>query len=349
MNAPGKRTVLVTGESLVPDDVLRLIEKRGFTVRWVAQEAFTAAELHRALDGVSGYLIGGHERPLPEHFEAADRLEAVAWVGTDYAANVPGWRRAYELGIAFINAPGANADSVTEFTMLLMLSLARPFTEQIRLPGRAVAPLGPPGRELRGSTLGLIGAGRVGALVAAGASAGFGMRVRYSAPRRKPELEASTGAIYSGRDELLAVSDVISLHRPGPAVDEPAELGRRELELLKPGTLLINTVHPGLVDPVALLRVARARGVRAAFDGIGAGPAWDDLAALGPRLFLGLTQMGYHTADANRRASLCTATSVCDVLDGLPASWVNNPDYRERRSEAAPVAKARRRPVRPER
>jgi D-3-phosphoglycerate dehydrogenase / 2-oxoglutarate reductase len=323
------RTVLVTGESLVPPAALRLIRDRGYVVRRVDAEKLDAEDLHRALEGVAGYLIGGHEELLAEHVEAATGLEAVAWVGTDFEANVPGWRRAFELGVAVVNAPGANAVAVAEFTMLMILTLARPFVDQVFMPG--VQPSGPPspGRELRGGTLGLIGAGRIGARVAAIAGAGFGMRVSYHAPRRNEALEQAAQVTYRDRDELLAGSDVVSLHRRGPAPDEGPELGARELDLLRPGALLVNTVHPRLVDPDALLRVTLDKGVRSAFDGVG--PQWHGLVALGPPRFVGMPQMGFHTVDANLRASLSAAESVCDVLDGRPARWVNNPDFAQRR------------------
>src|SRR5688572_11518799 len=71
-------------------------------------------------------------------FERAHALEAVAFVGTDFRAHVPGWLRAFELGIAFVSTPGANAVSVAEYAIRLMLIPARP------LPPALV------GRELEG-------------------------------------------------------------------------------------------------------------------------------------------------------------------------------------------------------
>jgi D-3-phosphoglycerate dehydrogenase len=327
MKARTKKSVLVTGASLVPEEATALIERRGFAVQHIRNDKLTDDELHTALRSVSGYLIGGYEEPSAGHFDAATDLETVAFVGTDFQVYVPGWRRAFELGIAVVNTPGANAVSVAEFTILLMLTMARPFTQRVATDAYANAPLISPGLELSGRTLGIIGAGRVGARVAA-AGKGLGMRVVYHAPRRNEALEHAVGLVYVSQDDLLATSDVVSLHRPGPALTErrPA-MGRPEFESLKPGAILINVSHPDLVDPVALASAIDVKGVRAAFDGTRSGDPWDRLMSLGPERFLCVPSMAYHTVDANRRAALQAANAVCDVLTGAPSDLVNNQDF----------------------
>lgn len=320
-------TILVTGSGMVPPAAIEFLQQRGFEVRHVAQDAFSAAELHEALDGVAGYMIGGYEEPLAEHFERASDLVAVGWVGTDYKAYVPGWERAIELGIAFLNAPGANAPSVAEFACLLMLAMARPFTQRVLVPGGATGGLPTPGLDLYGRRLGLIGLGRIGAHVARIAKNGFGMQVAYTGPRRKHALEEALGVEYLDKSALLGGSEFVSLHRPGPTADEPFELSAGELALLHDGTVLINTAHHRLVDPDALEAVMEARNVRAAVDGIGPEEAWSRLVALGPDRFLAVPPMAFNTEDANLRASLRIATGICEVLEGRPSSDVNNPDY----------------------
>ncbi|MER6539093.1 NAD(P)-dependent oxidoreductase [Streptomyces sp900105755] len=333
MSADG-RTVLVTGTSLVALPALQQVEARGFTLRRLQQDEITGAELHSALRGASGYVIGGYEEPEAEHFESAELLEAVAFVGSDYRGFVPGWRRAMELGIAFSSTPGANADSVAEFTMLLILTLARPFLGSVARPGQhgLVAPevMSPAALELRGLTLGVIGPGRIGTRVATIASAGLGMRVVYTGPRRNLEFESAVSAQYLGKPELLGVSDVVSLHRPGPARGELPEIGDVQLGQMREGALLINTGHPDLIDPVALHRAIELRGIRAANDGLRRTPSWQGLVELGPERFLCLPQTGFHTTAADLRASSRAVEAVCDVLEGRDTGFsVENPRYRE--------------------
>ncbi len=320
-------TILVTGSAMVPPAAIEFLRERGLDVRHVAQDAFTAAELHEALDGVVGYMIGGYEEPLAEHFEAATELLAVGWVGTDYKAYVPGWERAIELGIAFLNAPGANAPSVAEFACLLMLAMARPFTQRVLAPGTETGSLPTPGVDLLGRRLGIIGLGRIGAHVARIAALGFGMQVAYSAPRRKPSLEEALGVQFLDKGALLGSSEFVSLHRPGPAADEPFELSVDEFALLHPGTVVVNTAHHRLLDPTALADAIETGGVRAAVDGVGPEAPWSRLVALGPDRFLAVPPMAFNTEDANLRASLRIAAGICDVLEGKESADVNNPDY----------------------
>ena len=330
---PVTRVVLVTGTTLVPDDVVTLAGERGFEVRRVRQDVFTDDELTAALDGVSGYLVGGYEEPTAEHLDAAKSLEVLGFVGTDFRAYVPGWRRAFEVGIAVVNSPGTNAVSVAEFTVRLALALARPFPALDRPDAEPE-----PGIELAGRTLGILGAGRIGAHVARIAGAGLGMRVLYHAPRRNWAFEAATGTSYVTWDRLLGESEVLSLHRPGPDHGEPPLLDRAAFERVRDGLLLVDTVHPGLVDPAALAWAIRTRGVRAAFDADPAGEATAALLALAAEPDVGATrllvvpQSGFRTHDANLRTASVAMTATLDVLEGRPSEYVNNPDYLDRRA-----------------
>ena len=327
MNDPfPAREILVTGTSTVPPEALDLLRDRGFRIRAVPRELDDEA-LHDALDGVHGYIIGGYEEPTAAHFEKASVLEAVAWVGTDFRGYVPGWRRAFELGIAFVSTPGENAVSVAEFTISLLLRMARP------LPVGDADPM--PGTELRDLTIGLIGAGRIGSHVARLATLGLGMHAVYTAPRRNEALEAALGITRLSLPELLDRSDVVSLHRPGPRLEEAPLLGRPELERLRPGALLINTGHPDLVDPAALGWAVEQRQVRAAFDGRSKLPGWEPLALLDPDRCLVVQQMGFLTGAAGLRAGLGAAEGLCDVLSGMASPRVSNPDFLERRARAA--------------
>jgi phosphoglycerate dehydrogenase-like enzyme len=331
----GQRVILVTGRNVVPPEACHLIERRGFIVK-VVEDDLNDAELHNALAGVSGYLIGGEEKPKSDHFERACDLEAAAFVGTDFRGHVPGWKRAFKLGIAFISTPGENALSVAEFTILLMLSLARPLTahlitnSELVQYGEADNLSMPPQVELQGRTLGIIGAGRIGSRVARIAAQGFEMNVVYTSSQRNVQLETESQSKRVGKETLLEKADVVSLHRPAPGRGEQATIGKAELELMKPGALLINAADSRLVDPKALASAIESKSVRAAFDGIGKGRQWGRLVAFGPQRFLCTEQTGFRTRDASLRAGMRAAEAVCDVLAGKTSASVNNPDFRER-------------------
>ncbi|MGX4692335.1 NAD(P)-dependent oxidoreductase [Streptomyces sp. JNUCC 63] len=162
------------------------------------------------------------------------------------------------------------------------------------------------------------------------------MDVIYYNRERNVTAELQLGVEPCTRQELFERSHVISLHRPGPAPGQPPEVGREELEVAREAVILINTAHPDLVDPNALLWAAHTKSVRGAFDGVSAGSAWQHLLALGPERFLAVPAMGFNTAEANLRASRWAAEAVCDVLDGDSHHLVSNPDFRSVRRTARP-------------
>jgi phosphoglycerate dehydrogenase-like enzyme len=112
-------------------------------------------------------------------------------------------------------------------------------------------------RTLYGRRLGIVGLGEIGREVALRAEA-FGMRIVYTQRRRLPlEEERRLAAAYCTLDELLAGSDIVSLHLPGNAATRGI-VGARELGLIKPGALLVNISRADLVERDALLAALRS-------------------------------------------------------------------------------------------
>ncbi|WP_157467557.1 NAD(P)-dependent oxidoreductase [Frankia sp. QA3] len=325
----------MTGSDLVTPAAMEYLESQGHTVRHVRSDDLAEAELHRALIGAAGYIIGGNEAVSAEHIIRAHELEVLAWTGVDYASRVPGWRTASDHGIAVVYTPGANAPAVAEFTMLLTLAMLRPFTT--RIAGGPTPTIVPPaGRELATRMLGVIGLGRIGSRVASIASNGFGMQVCYSTPRRDRPAEELFGVEYRPRSALMAESDVITLHRPGLLPGEPPEIGALELSLMKNDAVIVNTGSPELVDLEALVGAMRDKNISVAFDGIGSGPSWDHLVALGPDRFLAVPEMGFSSRESNDRVSSNVVRDVSAVLNGTQPDSVANPDFRAVRRHLRP-------------
>ena len=153
-------------------------------------------------------------------------------------------------GIPVVHTPGRNADSVADFTIGLLLALCRGIAgserhlrEQGWLVGEELPYLHFRGPELAGRTLGLVGLGAVGRRVRQRAEAGFGMRVVFTDPAVPGGLPL---------DELLAASDVVSLHCPRTA-DTSGLIDAQRLALLPPGAYVLNTAGGGIVDEDALV------------------------------------------------------------------------------------------------
>ena len=160
-------------------------------------------------------------------------------------------------GLRVSNTPDVLTDTTADLAILLLLMATRRAGEGERelRAGRWTGwrPTHLMGRSIAGATLGLIGFGRIAQATARRAHRAFGMRILYNSRRRvAPEIEGECDAGYrSSVDELLAASDVVSLHCPGGAETHHL-LDARRLALMKPTAVLINTARGPVVDEAAL-------------------------------------------------------------------------------------------------
>ncbi|HEY0756059.1 MAG TPA: D-glycerate dehydrogenase [Ktedonobacteraceae bacterium] len=164
---------------------------------------------------------------------------------------------ANRLGIAVSNTPGVLTDTSADLAFGLLLATARRISEAERFlrAGKFTGwgPLLFCGAEVHHATLGLIGMGRIGKALARRAS-GFAMRILYhNRQRLSPTEEAEYRATYLPLDELLQQADFISIHTPSTPATHHL-IGERELSLMKPGALLINTARGPIVDEKALVQ-----------------------------------------------------------------------------------------------
>lgn len=153
-----------------------------------------------------------------------------------------------ERGLAVANLPDYSAVSVAEHTLGLLLTLSRRLhLSRDRVLGRVPAVTSVRGFELAGKTIGIVGVGRIGGRVACLAEA-FGMHVVAA----DPHLPRRGRLARHGLQELLAASDVVSLHLPRRHGEGPL-LGADELDAMKPYSLLLNVSRAALVDEAAVV------------------------------------------------------------------------------------------------
>ena len=255
---------------------------------------------------------------------AAPRLSVVGVgsVGTDRIDLAA----ATHAGVMVVNAPTGSTTAAAEHTMALMLSLMRriPTADASVRRGeweRATYI----GAELRGKTLGVIGLGKIGKAVARRAAA-FEMQVIAYDPFLTTEQAAEHGVRLAGLPELLAESDVISVHVL--LVPETRGLiGRAQLATMKPGAILLNVARGGLVDEDALAEALReGRLAGAAIDVYSTEPmAADNPLRDAPNTVL-TPHLGASTAEAQARAGVEVAEQVLLALSGVtPPYAVNAP------------------------
>jgi D-lactate dehydrogenase len=172
-------------------------------------------------------------------------------------------KEAARLGMAVARVPAYSPHAVAEFTIGLLLSLVRGIHRAYqRTRDGNFALEGLLGFDLHGRTAGVIGTGKIGALVARALAAGFGCRVLAYDISRDPELEA-LGVVYTDPRSIAAEADIITLHCP--LTPETHHVIRAEtLALAKPGLILVNTSRGGLVnaeDAIEALKSGRLGGL----------------------------------------------------------------------------------------
>jgi phosphoglycerate dehydrogenase-like enzyme len=220
-------------------------------------------------------------------------------------------------GIAATYTDGSGGAATAELALGLMLSAVR------RIPtGDALLRSGKfqegvtPGFTLSGKTLGLIGLGRIGSLVARYGVA-LGMNIVAWSRNMTPERAKAAGAQSVSKDELLRTSDIVSLHVV--LSDETRNLvGRAEIATMKPGAVLVNTARSRLVDQTALLEATREGRILAAVDVYDTEPlAADDPLRKSVNTVL-TPHLGYGSAETLQIYYRQSIENILAFLDGSP-------------------------------
>lgn len=192
------------------------------------------------------------------------RLRVVANVAVGYDnVDVPACTAR---GVVVTNTPDVLTDATADLAWALLLAAARRVAEGDRYvrAGRFTKWDWElmRGVDVHGKTLGIVGAGRIGQAVAR-RGLGFSMRVLYTARDRKRAFERETGARRVGLAALLRAADFVSIHVPLSAETRHL-IGARELALMKPTAVLVNTARGPIVDEAALARALKAGTLGAA-------------------------------------------------------------------------------------
>lgn len=272
------------------------------------------SELLRALaEGVDAVLIRSATKMDAEAIGAARGLKVIARAGVGLDnVEIPA---ATAAGVMVVNAPTSNIVSAAELAIALLLSCARHIS-----PAHAALQNGKwarskfTGTELFEKTLGIVGFGRIGQLVASRMQA-FGMKVIAYDPYLQPARAAQSGAQLVGLDELLAMSDFITIHLP--KTKETANLiGVEALRKVKPTVRIINAARGGVLDEVALFdAITEGRVAGAGLDVFSTEPCTDSPLFTLDRV-VATPHLGASTDEAQERAGIAVAVSVRKALAG---------------------------------
>ncbi|MWL87911.1 MULTISPECIES: D-glycerate dehydrogenase [unclassified Cupriavidus] len=258
-----KPSVLVT-RAIFPDVIERLSQY--FDVDDNQQDlVLDAAALRTRLAGKAGVLANAADRIDGNVVGALPQLRAVCNMAVGYNnLDLPALTAA---GIVATNTPDVLTETTADFGWALLMATARRVTE-----GEHYLRAGKwerwsydmlVGMDLHGSTLGILGMGRIGQGLARRAS-GFDMQVLYHNRSQLPaEIEQSLNARYVSKAELLQQSDHLILVLPYSA-ESHHTIGATELSQMKPTATLVNLARGGIVDDAALAAALRARTIFAA-------------------------------------------------------------------------------------
>ena len=173
-----------------------------------------------------------------------------------------------QAGVIATNAPDVLTETTADFGFALLMATARRMTESehyLRAGKWSKWSFDMfAGSDIHGSTLGILGMGRIGQGIARRGAHGFGMTVIYhNRSRLSAELEADCKATYVGKEELLKTADHVMLVLPYSAATHHT-IGAAELSLMKPTATLVNIARGGIVDDAALASALAARRIAAA-------------------------------------------------------------------------------------
>ena len=265
MNPSPARPKVLVARAVFPEAIARL--RQHFEVSTNDDDTeWPAAELSRRLQGHSGLLCTGGERIDAALLDANPQLRAVCLMTVGYNnVDVPACTAR---GVLASNAPGVLTETTADLGFALMMAAARRMSEAERYLRAGLWKNWRfdmlVGCDVHGSTLGILGMGRIGQAIARRGALGFGMKVVYhQRTRLAPDDEAPLGARFVDKATLLREADHLILVLPySPASHHT--VGAAELALMKPSATLTNVARGGIVDDVALIQALRERRIAAA-------------------------------------------------------------------------------------
>ncbi|MFN4292752.1 MAG: 2-hydroxyacid dehydrogenase [Thermoflexales bacterium] len=266
-----------------------------------------------------GVLVMPSEQIDEEFLDAAPRVKVVANMAVGYDnIDVPALTRR---GVLATNTPDVLTETTADIAWALLMAAARRVVEGHKTmeAGQwgAWHPFYMLGQDVYGATLGIVGAGRIGAAVARRAKA-FNMRVLYHNRRRTPQLEVALGAEYRAFDDLLRESDFVVM--TAPLTDETRGMfGAREFALMKDTAVFVNIARGGVVKETDLVEaLKRGRPWAAGLDVFEIEPTPKDNPLFALPNFVGTPHIGSATLRTRTAMAMLAAQNLVNVLTGRP-------------------------------
>jgi gluconate 2-dehydrogenase len=291
---------------------------------------WSQAELIERLQGKQGVFTTGGDRIDAAVLQACPDLRICANMAVGYNNfDIPAMTAA---GVAATNAPDVLTETTADLGFALVMATARRLTESehylragqwTKWSYDMFA-----GSDIHGSTLGILGMGRIGQAIARRGAYGFGMKVIYhNRSRLSPALEQECRASHVSKDDLLAQADHLILVLPYSAESHHA-IGAAELARMKPTATLVNIARGGIVDDAALAQALKHRTIAAAgLDVFEGEPAVHPDLLTVPNVVL-TPHIGSSSIPTRQAMAHLAADNLVAFFTGKPLLTALNPDPR---------------------
>lgn len=317
---PAEHRILICDE--LSSAALEIFRQKGFAPE--VKVGMTEDQLVAAVPGCHALVVRSASKITRRVIEASDRLRVVgrAGVGVD---NVD-CDAATERGIVVMNTPTGNTVTTAELAIALVVSLARhvPRADRLMKAGQWTKK-GLTGTELTGKTLGVVGFGRIGRVVAERAL-GLRMNVIAHDPFLAPGAASIQGVELVDLERLLARADFVTLHVPYSDATKNL-ISKERIALMKKGARLVNAARGGLVDEAALLEALEKGHLGgAALDVFEVEPPAKDNKLVARDDVIATPHLGASSHEAQHQVAVDVAHQICEFfLDGVANNAVNVP------------------------
>lgn len=313
---------------MIPEDILAELQEVCTVKVWPETDIPVPREiLEREIADVDGLFCLLTETIDEDLLSKGKNLKIVSNMAVGY--NNIDVKAATKRGIMVTNTPGVLTETTADLTFALLMATARRLEESAQFLRKGEwqtwSPMLLAGQDVYGATLGIVGMGRIGEALVKRAK-GFEMKILYHNRTRKPDVEENWGAEYRGLDELLKQSDFVCIMTPYTPETHHL-IGEKELALMKPTGILINTARGGIVDENALYQALLNHTIGAAgLDVFVQEPIPTDHPLLSLPNLVALPHIGSATVKTRRQMALLAVQNLIQALSRQVPTHLVNPE-----------------------
>lgn len=316
-------------------DVLLFMEKFCEVKMWEQEDVPVPRDiLEQEIKDIDGLFCLLTEPIDKDLLDRAGRLKVISNMAVGY--NNIDIDAATKKGIAVTNTPDVLTETTADLTFALLMTTARRISEAETFlregKWKTWSPMLLTGQDIYGSTLGIIGLGRIGAAVARRAK-GFNMKVVYNNRNRKPDLEEELGIEYAEMDDLLRASDFVCVLTPYTP-DTRNLITNKHFSLMKESAILINTSRGGIVNEDALYNALVNKEIwGAGLDVFDEEPIRVDHPLLELPNVVATPHIGSASIKTRLMMAKLASENLMKILNGEKQQNVVNPNYSEFKME----------------